>query len=522
MSTAPVDSPRGEWQRLVAAAVLGMDRLGTNLPTIGGPAGALVDAATADDVATKLLNAVAVLGPYELAGRSPASLSRTLEVPPPEDAPECSLRAGQQLFQILEGEYGMLLEEWCQLAAQMGVRIPDEQLPRFLDRSLAALDDSVFNQVLRQRGRWLARQHPRWRRLVQEDNAAEIWRTGDPEDRLIALARLRRCDPNAGRSLVAETWPQESPDDRPKILRQLAIGLSEADEAFLESTLDDKRKSVRSIASDLLARLPSSGYANRMLQRARAMVNFQVRKGLIRGKQVLVDVTPPNSIDAALNRDGVENKSQHGMGNKASVLCQVLAGAELEAWRSGANLEPEELVRAAAASDWKAPILRGWCRAAIRQGNEEWAIALLRVCADHADALEGEELEALAGCAGSSMRELLVLELLGSRANLRDPPLLALLAGSDHAWSTQLSRAVLKALRQYLCTDTAMYDHTLRKLVTQQFARRMNPAFAEEAATGWNRNTSAWNKGHDEMVDKLAATLMFRRAMQEELRSDEG
>lgn len=522
MPAAAGNNPSQEWQTLAAAAVLGTDRMGSNLPDVGGPPGRLVQSVPLQNPAEKLLCAASVLAVYELAGREPQPGSRQPEAFSGEDLPECSIRAGQHLSRILGGRHGALLEEWCTLAAATGVRAPDEQIPLLLD-TLASRGTDVsesVSSVLGRRGIWLAGLNREWRALVLTSDPAAAWRTGKPAARVAALRRLRATDPGAARELVAETWSQEDPEGRATILGYFGEGLSGDDEAFLEAALDDKRKPVRLVAADLLARLPGSQFAARMAARTESSMRFAHRKGLVRAKPVKIEAVFPGKVDAAMSRDGIEAKGQHGMGQKASVLCQILAGTELAHVEELATQDPAQLVKAACDSDWKEPILRGWCRAAIRQRNGRWAEALLCCSADSPDTFQGEDLNGLASCLEASQAEVLAISWLKQKPDLSKHPVLAVLCGSHSGWSLALSKAVLDALRRHFSNDTVVYDPELRKLVTKHFARFMDPALAEDAATGWKRDSVAWYAGTEFMVDRLSAALLLRRDMREEFSSD--
>src|SRR5439155_3057610 len=96
-------------------------------------------------------------------------------------------------------------------------------------------------------------------------------------------------------------------------------GLSPGDEPLLERALDDKRKPVRDAAAKLLARLPSSAFAHRMITRVAALVSYQpASKGLLRKKASALTVTlPSGEPDAAAKRDGLVGKARDGMGAAA-------------------------------------------------------------------------------------------------------------------------------------------------------------------------------------------------------------
>src|SRR5206468_2808474 len=108
------------------------------------------------------------------------------------------------------------------------------------------------------RGLWLARQNPEWGYAVGESMDEGRWETGRLDERMEVLREVRGKDPGRGRELLAGTWEKESPDDRPKLLPALTIGMSAGDEPFLDTVLDDGRKEVRKAAANLLSLLPES------------------------------------------------------------------------------------------------------------------------------------------------------------------------------------------------------------------------------------------------------------------------
>ena len=49
------------------------------------------------------------------------------------------------------------------------------------------------------------------------------------------------------RAQLTATWSSEPPEHRAALLPQLAVGLGPADEALLDTALDDRRKEVRAL-----------------------------------------------------------------------------------------------------------------------------------------------------------------------------------------------------------------------------------------------------------------------------------
>ena len=94
-------NPVIEWRELAAAAILGTDRIAEELPVIGGERGALLARRATEDGAARMLEAAAVLGMYERAGRQVHAAGKGRPASPePDDRPECSQRAGAILARI--------------------------------------------------------------------------------------------------------------------------------------------------------------------------------------------------------------------------------------------------------------------------------------------------------------------------------------------------------------------------------------------------------------------------------------
>jgi hypothetical protein len=299
-----------------------------------------------------------------------------------------------------------------------------------------------------------------------------------------------------------------------------------ADEPFLESALDDKRKPVRSAAADLLARLPDSGLCQRMKERAVALLQFQAGSGgILKKRKPTIEVTLPDGCDKDMARDGIDARSRPKMGQKAYVLCQILAGTPLIIWTNTWAAKPDVLIGAAGRSDFQDLLIQGWAIAAVRQRNAQWALELLKcgyflqqedkaIVGDRAELLKG-----LLGCLDAAASELLLTEMLKSKPfPLHTHPAGALLGALPGPWSAPLSRLVLAALREHYARHSDGYDYELRRVVGREWAARLDPAMAEEASQGWPTRAATWTQGNDDMIGTLVATLRFRRAYLEDLK----
>lgn len=517
MTAGDAGGPGAQWQALLGAAILGADRAPSLADAVDGAAGTMLGRLDTADPAAAMLSQAAILSVYGRAGRR-ATVDAG-EAPPPAprgDRPAVSARAGRQLAAILFEDYGSLLPEWCVLADTAGLRAPDELLPALLRASMSAKpgEAAAIRSVLGERGRWLAAQEPRWSSAFVDEDDRRAWDGGDIDDRIAALAAVRRADPAGARDMLAESWEGEAADDRAKLLPVLGECLDGEDEAFLESALDDRKAAVREAASGLLALLPASRYSERMSARLRELVKLSEKRGLMGSKAVL-DVTLPEQPDKAMKRDGLSDRQRNGLGKKASLLLSMVAGAPLAAWESAS---PAAWLAAAAKSEWRDALLWGWARAAARQRDAAWSAALLNALSGlvksgkHLEQHRTALLEAMEA-AEPTQREDAVSPRLGDG----DVHVVTvLLGGCTHDWSRDFSARVLVWLKKRFPEKPRDGWH-LREPVKREFGRRMDPALAAEAATGWQNDKDDWSTSLDETIDRFTRMLEFRAEMRKEL-----
>ncbi len=377
---------------LVAVATVGLSH--RTLP-LTGPSGAALSGVPAEHVAaleagdqgTALLDAAALMVSARRAGARPAAGVAYPEPAPADQAPELPARAAGLLAQALALD-PVLLADLLAAAGRAGYRAPAPMLPMLLDAAVkhAALRPAVA-AVLGARGRWLAGYRPDWQAVSDAaesgsvaagwaGEAADIWETGRRGERRAHLEALRGRDPAAARDLLAAGWSRETGDDRADLLTVLADGLSGDDEEFLETALDDRKATVRAAARELLSALPGSAYTRRAVERAAPLLRVEPRT--VRRDWLVASL--PEVTDEAAVRDGIVARPPgSGIGAQAWLLTQLIAAVPLAEWVARFGRDEAAIVALPVSGGLGSDVRAGWRRAAVRQGSQPWAKAILSV-----------------------------------------------------------------------------------------------------------------------------------------------
>ncbi|MBM4259657.1 MAG: hypothetical protein FJ147_27640 [Deltaproteobacteria bacterium] len=494
------------WKDIVTTAIIGTERQALTIPQLNNATGALFAQLDPNDRERTLLCTAAVVMLYERAGRVAAAAVQPTMTPCEEEtlAP-CSLLSAQHLSMMLNGQYKDVLPEWLTAISTIQRRAPEEYLPALLEagRTHSALRSAIL-PVLGQRGIWLAQQNPAWNYVASTTNAS-AWETGNLAARLEFLQKLRSTDPQQARELLAANWQQETPEDRATFLEALRTNLGLADESFLESALDDRRKEVRRVAVDLLASLPDSALCRRMIDRIRPLVTIS-RKWIVKDT---LTVTLPERCDDTMIRDGIESKAPGGKGQKAWWLQQMIGIVPPSFWCQESGQTPGVLIQLSQRSEWQEPFLQGWVQAALRSRDIEWIEALLSEPLPRQGVSDkGLLFRALPPNRQEHFaRQVLQAEFL-SGTN-RDTTSW-ILSNYHHQWSEQLSQSVWDQISRYLPGETKDYFWWNAFLTT--IAPYINPIVSTKISTNLSGIASS-----NAAIEKFLNTLQFRHDMLKEI-----
>lgn len=393
MSAGPV-ADANAWGLTLAAALIGADRAPARIS-----AGPLSDIPASSDAGGDLLAQIGAIGAYHLAG---AGLAPDVFAPIEPFAavgPECPPAAAARFVTLIGsgGSMSGMIEEWCEVAAQAGFRLPPELLPLLDEWRGTHAAEGLRQGIAGAELAWLNRACGGG---GEPDNAAgdaaqasesegdaelapspasirkdAVWTEGTLAIRREAFADFRERDPEGARKALESAFKSEKADARATFLGAFDIGLSAADEPFLESCLDDRAGDVRRTAQRLLPLVPGSRFMERMASRVAAALRIdEQRHMMVAKKHALVITLPEEAPD--LVRDGIE-PSQYAWkkkGAKAQLLEQILAHAPLKAF---AGHQPRLWIEQALKSEWSDALLDGFVAAQRRERDPAWRDALI-------------------------------------------------------------------------------------------------------------------------------------------------
>jgi hypothetical protein len=453
---------------------------------------------------TRLLRGASYEGLRRLAGRPLERIDRLVPLEPasPEVLTEIPPPAAVRLLELLDGRTD-LLPEWLRFVAARHLRVPPLSVPDLLEYARAETDsesDSDLRELIREVGgerlAWLAGLNPDWHFAAYVDPEQQV-ALGAREERVSALRRIRRRHPARGRELLLDLWPSERPDARPKLLESLAIGLSAADEQFLEQTVGDPRREVRETALRLIRRIPNSRFGQRWAKRTRQVITLKM--AVPEGARF--DIGESIDVDPAWSVDGLDVRRPRDMGTTASVLRQLMALTPPSIW-------PPEALGAIDHTDWTRPLLAGLAQAARAYAHADWCERLLMLCAAATERREHVPFDPadLYGALEPQRAERVL-----QRVMELSPPLFGRVACTRaDAWSPDFSHFVVEQLPRFLATHPNAIAVFL-----DDAALRLDPRVLPDAERLFDLEIEPiWVRS---LLHGLAQTLDYRLTMRKEL-----
>ncbi|MEO0807108.1 MAG: DUF5691 domain-containing protein [Cyanobacteria bacterium J06643_4] len=434
----------------------------------------------------------------------------------PDVQPCCSDRTARQLQKGLT-HYPQALSELLSLLATAGQRVPAKHLPALLRLGRKNTDlQPLIEAVIDNRGRWLAEKNPDWhyasvhiQEIAQEISVDALeqqktewvaqWKSGDRQQRTIAIRSWRRIDPAGAREAIVETWKGENWRERESAIALFNIGLSMEDEPFLEAALCDRAQAVRQQAAQHLSKLPGSKWCQRMANRAKDLVQ------LTTNHKLNITLTLPKTFDPAWEKDGLSKKAISGLGEQASWLQQLIASTPLSEW----NIDIAALATTLTTHPDRELLIHSWAQAICNQQHEDiarvWAPALLNQFSAYAWNLD--QLTVLVSLLPTPQKEQYLRSQLPPQTNDQNSAhWLKLVAQCQASWDYPFSQLILKQLAQVI---KRKHKYGTVFSPPTSLALTLHPGLAPEAAKTIGeimvdrRAMRSWQRFADEFVGLL-------------------
>ena len=361
--------------------------------------------------------------------------------------------------------------EACTQLADLGATLPSKLLPAALDAGKRSTTlRGALLPVLGPRGRWLAARNPDWEyassAVRPTHAAAEVgqlaWQEASHSDRLAFFCQLRQQNPAAARELLLAGLGELPAKERIEFVIGVSVNLQPEDEVLLEPLLKDRSREVRATAASLLARLPDSVHARRLIAWLAPLVTLH--KGLF-GKKWMCEA--PESADPAWAGAAIDAKRppNESLGERAWWLYQIARQVPLPWWTATTGMTAGQLITWAGKGDWKSALLRGW-RDRVDRDEPEWVEAMLGPDASELHVHSAELLALLP----PSKRER---HWPNSVDDLWKGNLVGDVIGScalGETLSIEYSRPLLASLFECFADDRMRHDYSLRSHVLEMAA----------------------------------------------------
>lgn len=508
------------WDRMLAVATLGLQRNTVENNTfMPDPS---LNSMTSNSPATGFLRAAVANHLWFRAGKSAAQSKAEVIVSLPDDATLnlISESAAWRLGRMLSGDYAKLIPEWFGIAATSGKVLPLHWIPVILQHTSI----TILNQhaaVLGPCASALISLNEKWKTsMTSTQLSIDDWADGSIEQRSLMLSTMRRSDPTTALAWLALTWSSDPPEAREKFVAILRCGLSSQDESFLESALQDKRKSVRLEAAECLARLPTSQHADRNITRITPYINLtEPSKSLFSlNRRHKLEITLPTELSKEAQRDGIELKppATQKIGEKTYWLVQMFSMVDPLHWQQKFNCEPVPFVQAVRACEFGDELFAALTEACVRHPRREWIVAVCNECIEHVQepTVALGYLQSMIGAAPEESATLLE-QLLPSVVTRDTEMALQLLDGVEFKWTARLTRNAMSALRAVM--NNARQRYIYRTLL-EKSALHCDVATAMQSLPELEKVAGielAWKEALEHFTD----IITFRDDMRRELQS---
>ena len=507
------------WKEIVKNTLIGTQRGKISESDIIALSGIGIN--TNVEPAKVVLQAAAILGQMQRVGKELPKRNGGLPTAAPEEKLEpCSDKAANNLTLMLSsGKFAPALPEFLRYVQHARKILPPESLPQVLNKCLRndEMWESIKN-VIGERGKWLAEQHPVWKKLIEEP-IVEDWEISTKAKRLDILDYLRKRNPQQALALIESTWSEDSFQDRQYFLDTLHTNLSIKDEAFLEQCLDDSRKEIRQVAALLLSKIEDSALNERLFQEALSLVELKTRTF----KKPKLAVTIPEVFKKEWKRDGIHEKSHlFQFGQKANWLGQIIHKIPPQKWDTYFKTSPEETLDLFVRSDWSELLLQSLINATVAHKNTFWAEAILVfwIKKRNKNRFKNVNIQPIFKVVSKPLfNKICLLELTSMKGYIEESEdiMQFMMAHADaYAWEDNLAKAFYYNLVNWLARETRSWNGWHYRTIMKKMVFNIRPQLHREFVQSIPMNSKVWSHWQKDF-EAFFTILQFRKEMIEKI-----
>ena len=263
-----------------------------------------------------------------------------------EEKAYCPAIACRVLNDILHVDNIALLTYWLANCIEKNWIIPPEFLTVLLDKARQhVLLRSSIAVCSGNRGIWLGRHNRQWDffKSVPDD---ELWQTGNTEQRVQLLQRLRVSAPEQALEWLQQTWPQETAAAKLDLIKTISINSSAADLPWLEGLLAEKSQKLKDEVLTLLKQIPGSSVIQRyeaVLREAVVLKSGKALFGML--NKTSLQVKLPDSFDEGIFKTGIEKLSSNkAINDNDFIIYQLIKSVPPVFWEQQFAVDPAQVV----------------------------------------------------------------------------------------------------------------------------------------------------------------------------------
>lgn len=419
----------------------------------------------------------------------------------------------KHLNDILQGDHEEALEEFVFLMVKNKKHLPGEFLPEIFDECLT--NNQLWKQIKKTiggSGSWLLQQNKNWFLLTDNIYDAD-WYSATRLLRIKILESIRKVDPSQAIPLITTTWEVDDPADRVKYLKVFKINLSNEDEDFLESCLDDKRKEVRQTAAILLRNLPESRLQVRILKTLENYLFFKNKK---------LTVKLPAALSDELIRDGIQPKFKYFSGGlKANRLGQMIASINPKYLEQFFSNAPSKIFNLFNQTEFKELFIHAISDSALIHKNQSWMKEILKIWMNEQELDLWDEVDIFAMI--RMLDEITFNDLCDQAIQFHktlpeeDDAITFLLIHGEQDWGEKITFKYIRLLQKWMASEVAEYwGGWHAKKVLRAGAYKIDIEHIQELRKGWPINANIW-PNWEEDIRQFFEVLKFRKEMKEAL-----